>query len=183
MTKKCTKCNIEKYIHNFGIRGNRKNSLCKKCNTLKTKEYYKKYPWKRTLNNIKQRCNNPKNPFYKNYGGREIKCLITVDELKRLWFRDKAWLLRQASIDRKDNDGNYTFENCQFIEQSINTTERNIRASSKNILQYDLQGNFIKEWKSAACIYRILGFVNSNISAVCLGKRKTANKYIWKFKK
>lgn len=77
------------------------------------KEYYKqikKYtPWKKILDGIKQRCNNPRVERYKNYGGRGIKCLITAEELKTLWFRDKAYEMKRPSIDRIDNDGNYCF--------------------------------------------------------------------------
>jgi hypothetical protein len=45
--------------------------------------------------------------------------LITEEELKELWFRNKAYLMKQPTIDRKDNNKNYTFENCQFLEKNI----------------------------------------------------------------
>ena len=53
---------------------------------------------------------------------------------------------------------------------------------SKKILQYDLQDNFIREWESTREIERILKIYNSNISACCRDKRKTAGGYIWKYK-
>lgn len=53
---------------------------------------------------------------------------------------------------------------------------------SKPVLQYDLEGNFIKEWPSVMEIERTLNYANSNISACCLGKRKQAYGYIWKYK-
>jgi len=55
--------------------------------------------------------------------------------------------------------------------------------TSKYVLQYDLQGNFIKEWNSAksACLYYSDKDMNG-VSACCLGKQKTAFGYIWKFK-
>ena len=56
-----------------------------------------------------------------------IQCLITKDELRQLWFRDKAYLLKVPSIDRIRNSDNYTFDNCRFIENIDN-----IRRKRKN---------------------------------------------------
>ena len=77
--------------------------------SLKRQIDRKERPWLYLLVDIKKRCNNPKNISYKTYGGRGIKCLITASELKELWFRDNAYYLEHPSIDRIDNDGNYTF--------------------------------------------------------------------------
>lgn len=146
------------------------------------KEYYKKCPWKRTFQNIRNRCENTKIPNYKWYGGRGIKCLITVEELEILWFRDKAWLLYQPSIDREDNDGDYTFDNCRYIELGLNSAERNVRVSSKAIFQLDLEGKFIKEWFSISEASRQLKIAHTNINACCLGIRKATHGYKWKYK-
>lgn len=73
-------------------------------------------PWKRTLCGIKQRCLNKKAVGYYRYGGRGIKANITADELKVLWFRDRAYLMEAPSIHRIDNDGNYEFGNCMYVE-------------------------------------------------------------------
>lgn len=54
---------------------------------------------------------------------------------------------------------------------------------SKPVLQYDLNGNFIKEWPSSKEIKRKLGFADSNVRNSCNGKYKTAYGFIWKYKK
>ena len=54
--------------------------------------------------------------------------------------------------------------------------------SSKAVLQYTFNWDFIKEWWSLHEITRILWIDYRNISAVCLWKRKTTAWYIWKYK-
>jgi len=145
--KICSKCGKEKEIsefHNnlggiFGVRGD-----CKVCEKqykhkynqsesakISVKNYHSNNPWISRLNQIKQRCNNINNEFYYCYGGRGIKCKITSEELKELWFRDKAYLMDEPYIDRIDNDGDYTFDNCQYLELIDNVIkshqERKIR--------------------------------------------------------
>lgn len=51
----------------------------------------------------------------------------------------------------------------------------------KKVFQFSLNGELIKEWKSAAEIQRCLKFKAENISACCLGKQNHSNNYIWRF--
>ena len=53
---------------------------------------------------------------------------------------------------------------------------------SKPIIQYDKDGNFIREWDCANDVERVLGISNKHIGSVCLGKRKSCGGYIWKYK-
>lgn len=55
-------------------------------------------------------------------------------------------------------------------------------AIKKPILQYDLNDNFIKEWKSATDVKKELKIDDGAIAACCKGKRKSAGKYHWKYK-
>ena len=73
--------------------------------------YFKKNPWAKWKCLIASRC--ACHPLLLRLG---IKNKITTQELKQLWFRDKAWLLKRPSIDRKDSQKSYTFANCRFIE-------------------------------------------------------------------
>lgn len=74
---------------------------------------------------MKQRCNNPDNEAYKNYGKRGIKI---CDEWLRSPFSFFEWALSNGyaenlSIERKDNNGNYEPGNCVWAtmpEQSRN---------------------------------------------------------------
>ncbi len=137
-----------------------------------------KKPWLYAYKNAKQRCTNPKNPRYKDYGERDIEFRMTLDDFEFLWFRDKAYLMDKPSIDREDNDGHYELSNCQFIEMDINR----IKDRLKPILQYDLDGNFIKEWNSITDACQALNFDNSNMVKVLKKKFKTSGKFIWRYK-
>lgn len=52
----------------------------------------------------------------------------------------------------------------------------------KGILQYDLQGNLIREWPSMKEASETLGIHNGHICSCCRGKRNKAGGYIWKYK-
>ena len=55
--------------------------------------------------------------------------------------------------------------------------------SSKKVLQFDLYGNFIREWPSTSEAQRSgCGYYSSGISLCCQGKQKTHKGFIWKYK-
>lgn len=52
--------------------------------------------------------------------------------------------------------------------------------ASKKVYQYDLLGNFIKEWDCISDIQRSLNILVTHITACCNGRQKTAGGYIWR---
>ena len=184
--RQCSKCGQIKLITEFWGKRNE----CIECRIIYNTNYYnlnkssilqtiknkhKKFPWKLIYKWMKDRCDNPKDTNYKNYGGRGIKYFITEEEVKELWFRDKAYEMDRPSIDRIDNDGNYTYDNCQFIEME----ENRVKDKRKVILQYDLNGNFIREWQSISDAQHYYGKTIID----CLRKTtKTSKGFIWKYK-
>lgn len=132
--KKCKICGHLQSKTNFHKAKTAKDGLdnrCKECSKAIRNKYYKdnktlikKYrkdnPWIAIYSAMKSRCLNKNNKAYKNYGGRGVKLLITQKEVKSLWERDKATTLKNPTIDRKDNNGNYSLLNCRFITQKEN---------------------------------------------------------------
>ena len=85
---------------------------------------------------IKDRCNNPNSKDYKNYGGRGIKVEKSFDT------RDKfiAFMINggytydcKLEVDRKDNNGNYSSENCRFVLKMDNN-----RNQSRNVMNWEI---------------------------------------------
>lgn len=94
-------------------------------------EKAKEHPCWKTYRNIKRRMNLPKtHKNYKHYNN--VKNYLTIVDLKFLWARDKAHLLKQPSIDRIDSKGHYTIENCRYIELKQNADQG--RANRKQIV-------------------------------------------------
>lgn len=53
---------------------------------------------------------------------------------------------------------------------------------AKVVLQFTLDGEFIREFPSTMEIVRVYGFRQSHINECCLGKAKSSYGYVWKYK-
>lgn len=110
--------------------------------------------------NMKGRCYDKKDTRYKYYGGRGIQiCDEWLGEDGYLTF--KKWSFSNdysgnLLIERKDNDGNYSPENCKWatIKEQANNTRQNRRFT------YDGETKTIAEWSEKV-----------NIAYPCLRKR------------
>ena len=96
--------------------------------------------------------------------------------------------LNELQVNHKDeNPSNNKLSNLEYCTRLYNcnygTRKKRISLNNKQqraVIQYDLKNNFIKEWKNGHIAEKKLEI--KHINAVCLGKRKTAGGYIWKFK-
>jgi len=85
--------------------------------------------------NMKNRCYNSKSKHYKNYGGRGIK--IYDKWLQNLnnfidWCNKNGYE-KGLEIDRIDNDGNYSPDNCRFVTHKKNNENvRLLRVTNKS---------------------------------------------------
>jgi hypothetical protein len=76
---------------------------------------------------MKQRCDNPKQQAYRDYGGRGIEVCARWRESFPAFMADMGECPRGFSLDRINNDGNYEPSNCRWAtrsEQRINQRPR-----------------------------------------------------------
>lgn len=85
---------------------------------------------------------------------------------------------RNKISDSKKGKNNHMYGK-HFKEE----TKQKIKESQnmRKIVQYDLQGNFVKIWNSISDAGRELNIARANISACCRNKRKNAGGFIWKY--
>lgn len=90
-------------------------------------------------------------------------------------------------VNHKDeNPLNNNVNNLEWCNSKYNCNfgtriERISKRRSKTVLQYDLEGNFIKEWQSTRECGRN-GYDQGNVAACCRGELKKYKDFIWKYK-
>ena len=103
-------------------------------------------------NHMKQRCINPNDDRYKDYGGRKINPITVCPEWQDEdtgfinFYNDVSKLPhfgeRGYTLNRIDNDGNYEIGNVEWAD---NTTQSNNRRSNRWI-EYDGKKQTVKQW-------------------------------------
>lgn len=97
---------------------------------------------------MKDRCTNPNNRYYANYGGRGIKVCKRWFDYFVYFYEDMGIKPTIAhSLDRKDNDGNYEPSNCRWAtkrEQVLNRhLPKNNTSGYKGIYRDSRNGKWI----------------------------------------
>lgn len=82
----------------------------------------------RIWSNMIQRCTNPKNKRFANYGGRGITVCERWRDIRN-FAADMGEPPAGASIDRINNDGNYEPSNCRWA-----TTKQQNRNTSRSVM-------------------------------------------------
>ncbi len=70
----------------------------------------------------------------------------------------------------------------ELIKRSKLSKPIMIEKYGQEIIQYDLDGNFIKEWKGMKEAARTLNIKPPNLTATLKGRQKTCGGFLWKYK-
>lgn len=135
-----------------------------------------------------QRCENPNNTAYRNYGGRGI----TVCNEWHDYLTFKEWSLANGydeslSLDRINVDGNYEPDNCRWTTFSVQLSNRrpyNRKELWKSIEAIDDNGNVIKRFERVDDAIDWLGPKTKDgtgISKVLHGVQQHAYGYRWRY--
>ena len=101
---------------------------------------------------LKDRCTNPNNQRFKYYGGKGVKvCEEWKHDFQKFYdFAIENGWKKGLTIDRIDNDGDYTPENCHFITNR----KQQLNKSNNNRVTINGETLTIKEWCDKSGINR-----------------------------
>lgn len=111
-------------------------------------------------------CKKDEKPKQKYIHRLVAEAFIETDDIK-------------LQVNHKDNNkNNNNVDNLEWCTSQYN----NSIAHAKKVVQYDLVGNKLAEYKSVAVASKLTNTSVSSISHCCRGKTKTANGFVWKYK-
>jgi len=118
------------------------------------------HPVYRAWFNMLQRCENPNNKRYKDYGGRGIAVCDEWHSAERFigWALASGWE-KGLSIDRIDNNGNYEPDNCRWVTRKVQS--RNKR--SNHLVAFNGRTQCLTNWAEETKILRSTLYTRINI--------------------
>lgn len=110
-------------------------------NKYKERHGFSQHPLYNTWHDMFHRCNNQKRSRYNDWGGRGIKvCKRWLDPWK--FVEDMGPKPRYATLDRKDNDGDYKPSNCRWATRK----EQNRNTRTNRLIEFRGQTKPLGQW-------------------------------------
>jgi len=191
--KECTKCNEVKELTKFSKHKSRKDglqSLCKQCDTNRhrTKEGLISKIYGQQKRSSKER--GYEMPNYTNLELQEW--LFSKDKFHYLYinWEDSGWNKDFIpSVDRPDDYKPYSLDNIQLMtwkenrdKGALDRKEGRNNKSNVSVLQYTLDGVFVKEYYSQTQASIQTNVNRGNIGSCCIGICETAGGFKWTVK-
>lgn len=112
---------------------------------------------------MKARCYYKGSSSYKHYGGRGITvCKEWENDFPTFydWAVNNGWE-KGLTIDRRNNDGNYTPNNCRFI------TDKENKQNTRRAKRWYIEGRVFNSLSEAA---KTIGVSTTTIHEWCMGR-------------
>lgn len=74
-----------------------------------------------------------------------------------------------------------SFENNNHGTRNARISKSKLNTNCKSVLQLEKNGELLKEWVSISEVCRQFGYDTGLISRCCMGKKKSAYGYLWKY--
>jgi hypothetical protein len=88
---------------------------------------------------MRERCNNPNDQYYADYGGRGVSVCGEWDDFQIFyeWAMSHGYKpnasFGECTIDRKDVNGNYCPDNCRWVDMKAQAGNRRPRQRGGNL--------------------------------------------------
>lgn len=165
-------CGTVKSVYHYTIKSGKSKSCgclaaenCAKIGRNNNKGSNWNHPLYNIFMHIKRRCENSNCHAYHRYGGRGIKCEFQNANEFILWAESNGYS-KGLHVDRIDNDGNYSPDNCRFVTaaENCNNTSRNV------FITHSGETKTLSQW----CKFLGLNYSTVNSRRRRLGSHKAA---------
>lgn len=197
-TKRCCTCKKFKTVDCFNEDKSREDGLyimCNCCKAITNLDYNHSIKGLVSkIYNAQIRSSIKRNHNLPTYTKKQLMDFIInhkdFDRLYFNWEKSNFNTDLKPSINRIDDYSPYSIDNIELVTWKDNKQkEYNNRLQGLNnkhnrsVLQFDLEGNFIKEYYSIMQAERETGVLNAHIGKVCKNKPNynTAGGYFWKY--
>jgi hypothetical protein len=109
----------------------------------------------RVWSKMKNRCLNPNNKRFKDYGGRGITVCVEWRHSFKTFYKDMGNRPENKTLDRIDNNKGYSKENCRWATNK----EQSSNMRSNHFLEYNGETKTVSEWA------RLYGFKEGVLSS------------------
>lgn len=134
-----------------------------------------------TINILKQKLSGPNHPNYGKKFTNERKLEMSISRRGPLNPNYGKKISHEQKEKIKNTMKSFDEDKREAINQKIRETLKKCIKNSKKVFQYDLSGNFIKEYESISEAYNESNISRSSIQRCCDGKYKKTKHFIWKY--